>query len=98
MRKAAETEVKRQMARAGGYTLLAVNQMSIPETQIMAVLNSSGQKILQQCQQAYLLKQIDKHVCCGPPDCRIERDVFFIDGVKHVLDYLASLRLGKKPS
>lgn len=73
---------------------MAMAEIEVSESKIKAYINGSSSKILQQCQQSYLIKQIERHVCVDEEENLSA--LFEIDG-KHVLEYLSLLRLGKKP-
>lgn len=48
-----------------GYSQVAMSDIEVPDGKIKAYLSGSSSKILQQCQQNYLIKQIERHVCQG---------------------------------
>lgn len=57
LRSVAEIELRKQILNNTiGYSQLAMSNVAVPEAQIKAYLNGSSQKILQQCQQNYLIK------------------------------------------
>ena len=86
-------DLRKQMVKntpSLGYSHMPT--VAIPESKIKAYLNSSSMKILHQCQQNYLVKQIERRVCS-----QMDKTLFYL-GNKHILDYVNSVKIGKNQS